>query len=157
MYCLVGEGIQSNDQLHLFHGEVCYSLLRVTNALGFQYMLRSDGITIHDQPLVPGFVYDGDVIGYDLDVINSKSTVTCNWKGFGTAESRTVENVLTGIVSQIKHIMAFVINCQVVKTYFFKKLHIDSFICRKFSRSPATAIIKDLTPPFVPHYWRIIS
>ena len=68
----------------------------MTNALGYKYVIRSDGVTIHNQPLSPGFVYDGDILGFDLPIIDSKTTVTCNWKGFGVITSETVESVLTG-------------------------------------------------------------
>ena len=92
-----------NDQQQFHHGEVYYSLLRVTNHIGYQYILRSDGVTIHDQPLAPGSVYDGDILGYDLTIIDSKSSVTCNWNNFGLTISKTVEDVLTGrgTVSQV--------------------------------------------------------
>ena len=96
MFC-IGEGLESNDQQNFQNGETYYSLLKVTNALGYQYVLRSDGVTIHSYPLAPGSVYDGDILGYDLPIIDSKSTVTCNWENFGVAVAETVESVLTGI------------------------------------------------------------
>ena len=64
--------------------------------MNYKYILRSDGVTVHDQPLAPGSVYDGNILGYDLPIIDSKTTVTCNWKGFGMLSSETIESVLTG-------------------------------------------------------------
>ena len=72
-----------NDELEMLNGELYYSLLRVTNALNYTYIIRSDGVTIKQEPLIPGKVYDGDVIGYDLNFLPSKSMVTANWDGFG--------------------------------------------------------------------------
>ena len=45
-----------NDGLSLSNLETYYQLLRVTNALGYTYTLRSDGVTIHLEPLIPGEV-----------------------------------------------------------------------------------------------------
>lgn len=73
-------------------------------------MLRSDGVTIHDQPLVPGSVYDGDILGFDLSVINSASSITCNWKGFGLPKTETIDNVLSGMIEIFKLNFEFYIN-----------------------------------------------
>lgn len=68
-----------------------YSLVKVTNAIGYTYTLRSDGVTVSAFALIPGFVYDGDVEGFDLIVLPSPYTVTANWDKFGDAAP--VENV----------------------------------------------------------------
>ncbi|KAK3612537.1 hypothetical protein CHS0354_024514 [Potamilus streckersoni] len=86
-----------NDQLQMKNGERYYSLLRVTNALGYQYTIRSDGVTIHEHPLVPGQVYDGDVFGYDLNIMKTKSKATANWEGFGVPRDAIKKvDILTG-------------------------------------------------------------
>ncbi|XP_076116641.1 uncharacterized protein LOC143084119 [Mytilus galloprovincialis] len=72
-----------NDGLHMKNGELYYSLLRVTNALNYTYIIRSDGVTIEQDPLLPGKVFDGDITGYDLNFLPSKTMVTANWDGFG--------------------------------------------------------------------------
>ncbi|KAK3612515.1 hypothetical protein CHS0354_024486 [Potamilus streckersoni] len=86
-----------NDQLQMKNGERYYSLLRVTNALGYQYTIRSDGVTIHEHQLVPGQVYDGDLFGYDLNIMKTKSKATTNWEGFGVPRDAIKKvDILTG-------------------------------------------------------------
>jgi hypothetical protein len=52
-----------NDELDMLNGELYYSLLRVTNALDHTYIIRSNGVTVKQEPLIPGKVIDGEVIG----------------------------------------------------------------------------------------------
>lgn len=67
--------------------------------IGYTYTLRSDGVTINTNPMLPGSVYDGDVTGYDLTVLPSRTNVTVNWDSFGESRSATgVARVLTGSV-----------------------------------------------------------
>ncbi|CAC5392346.1 unnamed protein product [Mytilus coruscus] len=68
-----------NDELEMLNGELYYSLLRVTNALNYTYMIRSNGVTFKQEPLIPGKVFDGDLSGFDLNFLNSKEMVTVNW------------------------------------------------------------------------------
>ncbi|XP_053400990.1 uncharacterized protein LOC123541000 [Mercenaria mercenaria] len=85
------------DQLDLKEGRRYYSLVRVRNMLGFVYTLRSDGVTINSNPMLPGMVYDGDVTGYDLKVLSSRTMVSANWDGFGKLrQSKGVSEILTG-------------------------------------------------------------
>ena len=65
--------------------ETYINLVRVTNAIGYQYMMRSNGVTIQETPLLPGKVFDGDIDGYDLNYQPTKSSVSGNWNGFGLA------------------------------------------------------------------------
>ncbi|XP_052806221.1 uncharacterized protein LOC128235438 [Mya arenaria] len=76
-----------NDQLDLKEGERYYSLLRVTNAIGFSYTLRSNGVTVSSDVLIPGEVYDGAIQGYDLTVQQSRTNVSANWDAFGKVKS----------------------------------------------------------------------
>jgi len=65
--------------------------------IGYTYTLRSDGVTVSANPMLPGTVYDGDVTGQDLTVLDSRTNVTANWNGFGEAKSPTgLAHVLTG-------------------------------------------------------------
>ncbi|XP_076076023.1 uncharacterized protein LOC143046845 [Mytilus galloprovincialis] len=84
-----------NDELEMLNGELYYSLLRVTNALNYTYMIRSNGVTVKQEPLIPGKVFDGDLLGYDLNFINSKSMVMANWDGFGLPVDAQVD-VISG-------------------------------------------------------------
>ncbi|XP_053401006.1 uncharacterized protein LOC123523226 isoform X2 [Mercenaria mercenaria] len=85
------------EQLNLIEGRRYYSLVRVQNMLGFVYTLRSDGVTINSNPMLPGMVYDGDVTGYDLKVLSSRTIVSANWEGFGELrQPGDISEILTG-------------------------------------------------------------
>lgn len=71
------------DGLNLLNGELYYSLVKVTTAIGYTYVLRSDGLTIKQNALLPGRVFDGSMTGYDLNVILSRTIVHGNWDSFG--------------------------------------------------------------------------
>ena len=64
-------------------GETYYSVVRATNALGLDITVRSDGITVKRDPLVPGQVYDGLLVGFDLTYQKATDTISASWKGFG--------------------------------------------------------------------------
>ena len=86
-----------NDELDMLNGELYYSLLRVTNALDHTYIIRSNGVTVKQEPLIPGKVFDGEVIGYDLNFLKSIAMVTANWDGFGLPVNTKVQvDVLSG-------------------------------------------------------------
>lgn len=86
-----------NDELKMSNRELYYSLLRVTNALGYTYIIRSNGVTIEIDPLLPGEVFDGDIEGWDLQFQQSKTKVSANWRGFGLpAEANQQINVQSG-------------------------------------------------------------
>jgi hypothetical protein len=65
--------------------------------MNYVYTLRSDGVTIDSNPMLPGIVYDGDLTGYDLKVLPSRTNVSANWDGFGHDRDQTsVENAGKG-------------------------------------------------------------
>ncbi|XP_076085497.1 uncharacterized protein LOC143056293 [Mytilus galloprovincialis] len=85
------------DGLSLLNGELYYSLVKVTTAIGYSYFLRSDGVTIQQNALLPGRVFDGDMTGYDLNVLSSQSIVFANWDGFGLPSNTIAQvDILTG-------------------------------------------------------------
>ena len=53
---IAGRTSGMNDGLTLSNLKTYYQLVRVTNALGYTYTLRSDGITVHQELLIPGEV-----------------------------------------------------------------------------------------------------
>ena len=71
------------DELNLKDGESYFVIVRATNQLGFTYSLRSDGLTVQLEPLLPGHVRDGDIAGVDLNFQLSVTTLSANWDGFG--------------------------------------------------------------------------
>ncbi|XP_052806219.1 uncharacterized protein LOC128235437 [Mya arenaria] len=85
-----------NDQLDLKEGERYYSLLRVTNAIGYSYTLRSNGVTVSSDVLIPGEVYDGLIQGYDLSVQQSRTNVSANWDAFGKVKTDLEDQLETG-------------------------------------------------------------
>lgn len=58
--------------------------------IGYTYLLRSDGVTVNTNPMLQGIVYDGDVTGYDLTVLLSRTNVTVNWDTFEKLDLRLV-------------------------------------------------------------------
>ncbi|XP_071123199.1 uncharacterized protein [Mytilus edulis] len=86
-----------NDELHMESGALYYSLLKVTNALNYTYIIRSNGVTIQQDPLIPGKVFDGDITGYDLNFQPSRTKVSANWDGFGLpAAAKAQFDVISG-------------------------------------------------------------
>ena len=79
------------DGLVLVNSETYINLVRVTNSIGYQYILRSSGVTIQGTPLLPGKVYDGSIAGFDLNILPSPKTVTVNWNGFGLPADAIVQ------------------------------------------------------------------
>ena len=79
-------------------GDSFFIELRVTNALGYSYSLHSDGLTIQLEPLIPGQVRDGSVIGVDLNFQPSTDTLSANWDGFGSdKDPQTFSDYISGI------------------------------------------------------------
>ena len=72
-----------NDGLVMKNLETYINLVRVTNAIGYEYTMRSNGVTVQETPILPGKVFDGDINGYDLNYQPTKTTVSANWNGFG--------------------------------------------------------------------------
>ncbi len=66
-------------------------VVKGTNLIGLTMVHRSDGITVQREPLIPGIVYDGDLLGTDLNYQSSIDTLSANWGGFGG--SNVVETV----------------------------------------------------------------
>ena len=64
-------------------GETYYAIVRATNVIGLTLIQRSDGITVQREPLIPGRVYDGPLIGKDLNYQLSLTSLSASWNGFG--------------------------------------------------------------------------
>ncbi|XP_076086943.1 uncharacterized protein LOC143057517 [Mytilus galloprovincialis] len=86
----------SLDGLYLRSGELYYSLLRVTNALNYTYIIRSNGVTVKDDPLLPGSVFDGYIPRFDLNVQPSRRKISANWDGFGLPASALSQAAVEG-------------------------------------------------------------
>ncbi|XP_022102001.1 uncharacterized protein LOC110985344 [Acanthaster planci] len=84
----------SNTDVNMIDDETYYTVVRATNALGLAVTVRSDGITVKREPLIPGQVYDGLLVGFDLTYQKETDTISASWKGFGkgTQVAETVEH-----------------------------------------------------------------
>ena len=80
---IVGTTTAEADELPVKDGDSIFVVVRATNMLGYVQTLRSNGITVKLEPMVPGNVRDGDIIGVDLNYQPSVSTLSANWDGFG--------------------------------------------------------------------------
>ncbi|CAH1250560.1 FAT1 [Branchiostoma lanceolatum] len=82
----------SRDGLEMTDGETYYSVVRATNVLGNTWTVRSDGITVQREPLVPGVTRDGKIIGYDLSYQASVTELCANWDNFGASTTAVSSN-----------------------------------------------------------------
>ncbi len=73
----------TNIEIEMKDGETYYTVVRATNALNIPITLRSDGITVKRDPLIPGQVYDGLLVGFDLTYQKETDTISASWSGFG--------------------------------------------------------------------------
>ncbi|XP_033637723.1 uncharacterized protein LOC117298529 [Asterias rubens] len=73
----------TNTFIEMMDGETYYTVVRATNALNIPITLRSDGITVKRDPLIPGQVYDGLLAGFDLTYQRETDTISASWSGFG--------------------------------------------------------------------------
>ncbi|XP_072033446.1 LOW QUALITY PROTEIN: uncharacterized protein [Amphiura filiformis] len=99
----------SSDGIMMTDGETYYTIVKATNLIGLTMIYMSDGVTIQPEPLNPGNVYDGDLIGRDLKYQLSVDTISANWNGFGGSD----------VLEMIKHTGndEIVHNSQVVDFY----------------------------------------
>ena len=81
----------------MLDGETYYSVVRATNAMGVTTTIRSDGITVQREPLIPGRVLDGLLEGYDLTYQKETDTLSASWSGFGQGMQANEEAQHTGI------------------------------------------------------------
>ena len=64
-------------------GETYFAVVKATNLLGHTLVHASDGVTVQQEPLTPGYVYDGDLVGRDLSFQLPLDSISANWDGFG--------------------------------------------------------------------------
>ncbi|XP_064646203.1 uncharacterized protein LOC135499389 [Lineus longissimus] len=95
-----------NDEMNMGSGQTFFVRVKGINAIGMEFNLRSDGITIQKDPLIPGRVNDGNVFGYDLLYLPETTSVKANWDGFGvqTVETARAETLSgnAGIIEEQK-------------------------------------------------------
>lgn len=73
-------------------GDTFFNLLRVTTALHLTYIFRSRGVVIKLHPIVPGVVRDGRVVGHDLQLQASTTSLSANWDDFRMPHSSGAAN-----------------------------------------------------------------
>ena len=84
------------DDVTLNDGESFYVVVKATNALGHVISHHSNGVTIILEPLVPGIVRDGDVIGTDLNFWPHIDHLTANWDSFGNDQDLNMDIMNNG-------------------------------------------------------------
>ena len=80
---LPGESHAEADAVQLSDEETYYVVVRATNAINHMFYARSNGVKVLLEPLIPGQVKDGDIIGTDLDFWPYIDRLSANWDGFG--------------------------------------------------------------------------
>ncbi|XP_033105583.1 uncharacterized protein LOC117107873 isoform X2 [Anneissia japonica] len=95
------------DDMNMLDGETYYSTVRATNALGYVQTIRTDGLTLRLQPILPGRVYDGSVIGFDLNEQASITTLSANWDGFGGEDQDNDVIIQNGYISSSKQLIEY--------------------------------------------------
>ncbi|CAH1783352.1 unnamed protein product, partial [Owenia fusiformis] len=78
-----GQLFGTYDGLNLQDGDEFYVIVQGVNSLGYVHTERSDGITVRQEPLMPGIVRDGPVFGVDFNVQPSITELWGNWDAFG--------------------------------------------------------------------------
>ncbi|XP_019642103.1 PREDICTED: uncharacterized protein LOC109483513 [Branchiostoma belcheri] len=91
----------TSDEFDLRDGETYYTVVRATNQLGYSYSVRSDGVTVRLEPLVPGVVRDGAILGFDLSHQQSVTTLSANWDSFGKEYGLGDDAVINGEAVEI--------------------------------------------------------
>ena len=79
------------DELQLHDAKTYFTTVWATNVLGYTRVLRSDGVTVQVEPLLPGLVRDGPITGFDLMFQPSLSELSANWDGFGNERTNVIE------------------------------------------------------------------
>ncbi|XP_066289761.1 uncharacterized protein [Branchiostoma lanceolatum] len=96
-----GQTYGNNNELQMRDGETFFVAVRATNEMDFTYTVRSDGITVMLEPMIPGEVRDGVIVGYDLNFQPSITSLSANWDRFG--ENRdNVQGILQGQLDEDK-------------------------------------------------------
>ncbi|XP_078585863.1 uncharacterized protein LOC144867674 [Branchiostoma floridae x Branchiostoma japonicum] len=96
-----GEDRATSDEFDLRDGETYYTVVRATNHLGYSYSIRSDGVTIKLEALVPGVVRDGPIIGFDLSYQQSVTSLSANWDRFGKEYGLREDAAINGEILEI--------------------------------------------------------
>ena len=114
-------------------GETYYTVVRATNALNLAITIRSDGITIKRDPLIPGQVYDGPLEGFDLTYQKETDTISASWSGFGQGipVKETVEHTGKMIYKKLSLIVDIII---ILISYSF---FAHKFVLNSKNRLPA--------------------
>ena len=74
-------------------GETYFAIVKATNLIGLTMIQMSDGVTVQQEPLVPGYVNDGDLIGRDVNYQLPIDSISANWGGFGGKDAEMFQPV----------------------------------------------------------------
>ena len=93
LYVVVDVTKAEADELPLTDGESYFVVVRATNKLGYVNTIHSDGVTVQVEPLLPGNVRDGDLVGKDLNYQQSITSISANWDAFGQSRGKKHRSV----------------------------------------------------------------
>ena len=85
-----GKTIGVNNGLKLKNGETYFVVVRATNELGYSYSLRSDGITVQQEQLLPGRVHDGLIPGLSINFQAPTDRLSAHWDYFGLERRKII-------------------------------------------------------------------
>ena len=84
----------SNDNLAMQQDSKVYITVTMFSSIGYVRSMRSDGVIVQVDPLIPGIVYDGPIPGYDFDSQASLTSIMANWNSFGGAEPERLSEMV---------------------------------------------------------------
>ncbi|CAH1802680.1 unnamed protein product [Owenia fusiformis] len=91
-----GQTFGTYDGLNLQDGDEYFVTVQGVNSLGYVHTERSDGITVRQEPLMPGIVRDGPVFGVDFNVQPSITELWGNWDAFGKTKEENEDLIGDG-------------------------------------------------------------
>ena len=90
----VGTTDSSNDNLAMQQDSKVYISVTMFSSIGYVRSMRSDGVVVQVDPLIPGLVYDGPIPGYDFDSQASLTSIMANWNSFGGADPERLSEMV---------------------------------------------------------------
>ena len=84
----------SNDNLAMQQDSKVYISVKMLSSIGYVRSMRSDGVVVQVDPLIPGVVFDGPIPGYDFDSQASLTSIMANWNSFGGADPKRLSEMV---------------------------------------------------------------
>lgn len=133
----------TSDQVQLFSNETYRILVQATDFSGEVHILRSNGVTITTQGLIPGIVRDGPIPEQDLNYQESVTSLSACWNRFGdgTPEQEIAYyEVAAGSNRDTRSNIAPFTNVGLNRTHIFTGLQLNAEVARYFITVRAYAV-----------------